>query len=237
MQLSRSIVQPLKDFFFPPLCLSCAGRLSSVEEYLCSRCVRALVRVGQEDHTMTVLRDRFAHANAVAAFFPLYYFEEHGVLQHVIHALKYEGITALGAIYGEAIGSALRAVPEYADVDVIIPVPLHPQKERERGYNQSEWICRGIAGVMHRRVEADVVTRRKNTRTQTKLSAAERLDNVRDAFEVVRGAAVRIRGASILLVDDVVTTGATVHSCALPLRAAGARRVQCASIGIARLVQ
>ncbi len=235
MHLSRSVIQPLKDFFFPPLCLSCAGRLTSTEDYLCARCARALVRVGAGDHTMTVLRDRFADAGVVAAFLPLYYFEEHGVLQHVIHALKYEGMTALGAMYGAELGSALLSVAEYSDIDVIIPVPLHPQKERERGYNQSEWICR--AEVLCLPVDAEAVRRRKNTRTQTKLSAAERIENVHDAFEVVRGAGMRLRDANVLLVDDVITTGATVHSCALPLREAGARRVVCASIGIAKLVQ
>jgi len=237
MHLSRSVVQPLKDFFFPPLCLSCSGRLSSAEEYLCDRCARALVRVASSDHTMTVLTGRFADARAVAAFFPLYYFEEHGVLQHVIHALKYEGMTDLGAIFGGMIGSALRSEPECRDVDVIVPVPLHRQKERERGYNQSEWICRGIAGVMRRPVDTDIVRRRKDTRSQTKLTAAERLDNVREAFEVEDGAGRRLRDANVLLIDDVITTGSTVHACATTLRAAGASRVVCASIGVAKLVQ
>ncbi len=232
---SRSIVQPVKDFLFPPLCLSCRERLASADRYLCAHCSRSLVRVDETDFTMAVLKDRFKGSDIISSFFPLYYFEEEGVLQHVIHALKYEEMTALGEMYGETIGAALREHPDYADIRVIVPVPLHAQKERERGYNQSAWICNGIARAMGLPVTAGVVRRRKNTRSQTKLSAALRLDNVKDAFEANAASAGTIRDAKILLVDDVITTGATIHSCALPLRSAGAAAVVCASIGIAKL--
>ena len=233
--VSRSIVQSLKDFLFPPLCLSCRGRLCSADDHLCARCARSLARVEAADYTMAVLNSRYADSAVISSFYPLYYFEEDGVLQHVIHALKYEEMTALGERYGEAIGAALLAVPAYAGVSVIIPVPLHARKERERGYNQSACICTGIARVMRLPVASDVVFRQKNTRTQTKLSAAARLKNVRDAFAADPRGAKKIRGATVLLVDDVITTGATIHACARTLRAAGAGEIVCASIGIAKL--
>jgi ComF family protein len=233
--LSRSIVQPLKDFLFPPLCFSCRERLSSDEDYLCAQCTRKLEPVADADYTMAVLKDRFANSDAVSSFYPLYYFEEEGVLQHVIHALKYEEITKLGELFGAILGTALQSRSDYGDLDAIIPVPLHMQKERERGYNQSEYICKGIARMMQCPIATGLVRRCKNTRSQTKLTAAERLDNVQDAFVVDEIPNKKIRGAKILLVDDVITTGATIHSCARALRAAGVGEIVCASIGIAKL--
>ncbi len=232
---SRSIVQPLKDFLFPPLCLACRDRLSSADRYLCAHCSQSLLRVGESDVTMAVLKDRFACSDVISSFLPLFYFEEDGVLQHVIHALKYEEMTALGVMFGETIGAALLEHPDYADVDLIVPVPLHAQKERERGYNQSACICTGIARVMNLPLAEHIVRRPKNTRSQTKLSASARLENVKDAFEADAASAGTIRDKKILLVDDVITTGATIQSCAQVLRSAGATEIVCASIGVAKL--
>jgi ComF family protein len=232
--LSRTL-QPVKDFLFPPLCLACRERLASAEEYLCARCSRSLVHVDAADYTMTVLNERFAASGIVSALHPLYYFEEEGALQSVIHALKYEDMTRLGEVYGEELGASLSAEPVCADARLIIPVPLHAQKERERGYNQSSYICAGIARVLTLPIARNIVSRRKNTRSQTKLSAAARLENVKDAFNVDARAAAVLRGAAVILVDDVMTTGATMHSCALALRTAGAAQIVCASIGVAKL--
>lgn len=233
--LFRSIVQPLKDFLFPPLCLVCRERLASADIYLCASCSQSLVRVDGTDYTMTVLKDRFAESRIISSFYPLYYFEEEGVLQHVIHALKYEEMTVLGEMFGESLGRALLENPKCADICAIVPVPLHAQKERERGYNQSEYICSGIARVTNLPLFSHAVRRPKNTRSQTKLSATDRQKNMKDAFEADVPSVAAIRGNKILLVDDVITTGATVQSCARALHGAGVKAIVCASIGIAKL--
>lgn len=227
--------QPLLDFLFPPLCLSCGDRLGSEDRFLCAHCAHSLTRVCETDPTMCVLNERFARTQSISAFAPLYYFEEHGVLQDVVHALKYGGMTSVGECFGRQLGAHLQTQSAYADIHFIVPIPLHVQKERERGYNQSDWICRGIARVLQVPVERRILRREKNTRTQTKLTAAERIENVSGAFTVEPSALSSLRRKHVLLVDDVVTTGATLQACAATLIRAGAQRVVCASIGAAKL--
>ncbi|HLP18175.1 MAG TPA: phosphoribosyltransferase family protein [Bacteroidota bacterium] len=234
--LLRRLIEPVGDVLFPPLCTSCSDRLAdSSDRYICVRCRRRLTRVLATDRTMCVLMERFTRGGSIGAFTPLYYFEDRGVLQSVIHALKYREMTGIGRVFGQELGALLRTLPQYQTCDLIVPIPLHIQKERERGYNQSDYICRGIADVLHLPVETRAMRRIKKTRTQTKLSVTERTENVSGAFAVEDKARRRIRGHSVILVDDVVTTGATVQSCAAAMMDAGAHCVLCASIGAAML--
>lgn len=233
--LAARMVEPFLDFLFPPLCLACSGHCPPGERIFCEHCRRKLEHVSESDHTMSVLAERFREAGTISCFLPLYYFEEHGVLQHAIHALKYEGMTAVGEALGRELGAVLAARPEFAFCDLIIPVPLHSVKERERGYNQSDWICRGVARELRAPIGRRLIRRTRNTRTQTKLSASERIENVQGAFDVEREKTSLLKNKAVLLVDDVVTTGATLGACAFALRQAGADRVVCASVGAAKL--
>ena len=134
----RRLIDPIVEFLFPPLCLSCDERLSSESErVLCARCRGKLERVRDGDFTMRVLSARFVQGGAVAAFTAAYYFEDHGILQPVIHALKYRDMTSIGRVFGRELGAVLKTHPAFHDCNLIIPIPLHIQKERERGHNQS----------------------------------------------------------------------------------------------------
>ena len=124
---------------------------------------------------------------------------------------------------------------DVCSIDGIIPIPLHKLKERERGYNQSEDICRGISAVIQRPVAADLVKRSKYTVSQTHLTADERKKNVGDAFEIQPRQLMGIKGKCFLVVDDVITTGSTIQAIAKLLKDAGAARVIAASAALAKL--
>lgn len=163
-----------------------------------------------------------------------FYFEKEAKLQSIIHGLKYQGYTSLGVKAGRKIGELIRANNDLSKADALVPVPLHPQKKRERGYNQSEFICRGIEEVTGICVRTDLLRRSKYTVSQTQLSFEERKENVGDAFELNEKRRDEISGKSFILVDDVITTGSTINACAGALHDAGPRRVHAAAIALAK---
>jgi len=144
----------------------------------------------------------------------LYYTKESPYHQLLIR-LKYKGETQIGIELGQWFGAALIKAPLYQTIDAIVPVPLHPKKERKRGYNQSELFAQGIALSTGWALETEVLKRNRHTATQTKLNREERRQNVAGAFALCNPE--RIAGKHILLVDDVLTTGATLHTCAAEL--------------------
>jgi ComF family protein len=159
-------------------------------------------------------------------------FEREGPFQHIAHALKYQDYKSFGIELGKQIG---RLVLDWnVETDIIIPVPLHRIKHRERGYNQSEFIAQGIASITGKPIIMDAVRRTRHTQTQTKLNLQERHTNMKDAFETLPGASKKLYGKSCLLVDDVITTGATTNSCAREILAAGAKSIIAASAALAK---
>ena len=232
---SVDYVTPFKDFFFPPLCFSCNARLSMGESRLCSSCWQSIRAVKRDDYTVRILSERFAAEGFIDEFYSTYYFEERGVFQKLVHSLKYDGITVFGAELGRRLGEHLRQETDVRSIDAISPIPLHKLKLRERGYNQCESICRGIALVIDRPVDTTLVQRFKNTVSQTHLTADERKNNVGDAFEVGADKKETLRGSTILVVDDVITTGSTIQSVARMLKESGAAKVIAASAALAML--
>ncbi|MEO8167427.1 MAG: phosphoribosyltransferase family protein [bacterium] len=161
------------------------------------------------------------------------HFEKEGTLQALIHQLKYSEMTGIGIELGKKLGENLR--PFLGDVllTAIIPVALHPAKKRERGYNQAEFIAQGMHKVTRIPVLPSLLKRNKNTRTQTKLNLEERQANVSEAFGIPRRHLSLIKGSSFVLVDDVITTGATIQECAQVLKSHGAKDVYAASVALA----
>ena len=161
----------------------------------------------------------------------LYYFEKGNLLQSLAHALKYQEIRQFGIELGERLGKKLQHRGyEYHD---IIPVPLNRFKFRERGYNQSEYIAQGIMSVFRQATILNVVQRVKNTTTQTHLNARERQHNVSHAFVVTSPA--RVQGRSLLIADDIITTGSTIQEVAKILKNSGAAKIVAVSAGLAKL--
>jgi ComF family protein len=145
--------------------------------------------------------------------------------------MKYKGHKEIGFELGRWLGIDLRDSEGYAGVNCIIPVPLHPKKEKKRGYNQSEWIARGIGRGMELPVETGNLVRIQDSATQTRKSRIERWENVEKIFSVLDPG--KINGRHVLLVDDVVTTGATLEACASTLLEAGVSRVSIATLAVA----
>lgn len=205
---------------YPPLCLGCEARLPDPEPptSLCDACLHALPRADD-----ALLRDRLAHvtggADVFEHVFALWIFDEGGAIQHLQHAVKYRNRPTLGLRLGRLIGQGLReaGVPP---PDLVLPVPLHRVRALERGYNQSERLARGIADTVGAPVGDGVLVRGRATRTQTALDKQARWRNVSGAFELTTPGPVA--GRRVLLVDDVMTTGATVVAAAQPLIASGA---------------
>ena len=218
--LLRRLGGALLDVLYPPLCLGCDERLPADAPPLplCADCLRTLPHA-EPGVLLSRLADlpsgpaAFGHADA------LWLFDDGGPLQRLQHTLKYGDRPTLGVRLGRLIGEAWRErgapVP-----DLLVPIPLHRRRRLERGYNQSERLATGIADVLHVPVRADKLTRPRPTRSQTNLSKTERWRNVEDAFAVPD--AEIVAGRRVLLVDDVLTTGATAVAAARLLRSAGA---------------
>jgi ComF family protein len=219
------LIRPFRDFFFPPLCLICDRMMAPEERYICDSCFALIRTVSKDDAPYQETLVKLASERTISGLVAAYYFETGGPFQSVVHHLKYNGLTALGRLLGERLGRRVSEELAGEEISGIVPVPLHYSKRRERGYNQSEHICRGMASVLGVPVEAKLVKRRIYTRSQTKLNIEERKENVEGAFVLRRRAGRVVKDGTFLLVDDVVTTGATMQACARVLMDAGAARV------------
>jgi ComF family protein len=147
-----------------------------------------------------------------------------------MHRLKYDGKTAIGSELGMMFGHKLKETGWFNNIDVIVPIPLHRTKELRRGYNQCSFIADGMAEVLSIPVSRNALYRVKASSTQTKKSRFDRTENVEDVFKAINKS---VEGKNILLIDDVVTTGATLTAASVKLLEAGAKSVSIATIAIA----
>ncbi len=154
----------------------------------------------------------------------LFVFEKSGRVQRLLHAIKYKNAHDLAEHLGVYHATELATCHYFDDVDVIVPIPLHPKKEKKRGYNQSAFFADGLAKELHKPVLYTGLKRLENTGTQTKRRRFERWENVEGIFALNDAT---LSGKHLLLVDDVITTGATIEAAYIPLKAAGARVSAC----------
>lgn len=197
--------------FFPRFCLYCGKRLNEDEQFLCLHCFCELPRTHYHRRTDNPAMRLFAGFNQIDEIAAFLFFEKDGNVQHLVHALKYHDNKQLAKYLGKIAALEMKADGIFAHIDMLIPVPLHPRKERKRGYNQAEWIAKGIEQVYHCPINKDLIIRNVNTVTQTRKTIYERNLNVEEIFSVTNAAA--LSGKHILLIDDVITTGATLRAC------------------------
>ena len=202
-------IKGLKELFFPQVCLVCNGYVSS--DILCSRCLSGLPHTGFASLRNNPVERVFTGRLEVAAAFSEFYFEKNHLVQTLLHLLKYRGNRDAGIFLGECIGRSILSASPFFEVDFLIPLPLHPKKEHKRGYNQAAVICEGISRITGTEVNKEAICRNHHSETQTKKHRAERWKNVEGIFTLKKSKA--INGKKVLLVDDVITTGATLESC------------------------
>lgn len=159
-------------------------------------------------------------------------YQKHTNYAHLIHKLKYQGRDDIGIWLGEMFGVKLQESGFLDDIDAIVPIPLHPKRQRKRGYNQSQMIAKGIANITKTPIITNAVIRAVYTNTQTRKNKEERAENVQGIFEVIDNKA--LENKHILILDDVITTGATCISCAETiLQNSNVKAVSFASVALA----
>jgi ComF family protein len=221
----------LLDFLYPPICIACNTLLPDGRQKVCPDCWGAIPRVTTLHPLYQQTYVKLCEAGMITDLVSCFVFEKEGSFQHIAHALKYKEYKSLGIDLGVFIGKTMNEWDMGADI--LIPVPLHPIKHRERGYNQSEFIARGIASVVGRPLVLNAVRRSRYTQTQTKLNIEERRKNMDRAFELIPATSQILEGKICLLIDDVITTGATTNACAQVIRSAGAAKIIAASAALA----
>jgi len=201
--------------FFPEICITCNDKLVSQEKYICLKCLHDIPRTGFHKSSGNKVEQLFWGRVKIENATSFFYFRKGSRYQKLIHFLKYKGLKELGQEIGRHYGFELSENKEFSKLDIIIPVPLHPKKLKKRGFNQSEWIAKGISIGLGKPVNSNCLYRIVFTSTQTQKTRFERWKNVEGIFEVKMPEL--LKNKYILLVDDVITTGSTLEACAIAL--------------------
>ncbi|MBQ5996870.1 MAG: ComF family protein [Bacteroidales bacterium] len=211
MNVLRLMGRELRDLFYPDVCVTCRRPLVRGENTLCSYCLNDLPLTGSETEQDNAVSRLFWGLVPIAHAAALFYYRKGSRYHVLLHRLKYRGDTEIGVRMGYYLGTRLLQTP-FAGADALMPVPLHPQKLRQRGYNQSRVIADGLSRALLLPVVDGVLMRTGEAVTQTHSGRRERFEHVSDHFVLTDEAPLRNR--HIILVDDVVTTGATISACA-----------------------
>lgn len=228
--MKEILLNRIFDYFLPRFCPACNQKLNPQEDIICNTCVNKL-KLTSDKLISVEYQKKFALNKLISDFHPLFIFEKESEIQHIIHSLKYNKHFRVGIFLGKVIGETLKDKFKSWQIDIIIPVPLHQLKKAERGFNQSDFISKGISLKTGIRWNKKIISRKRFTQTQTHLTAEERKANVKDAFKVKNS--LKIKGKNLLLVDDVITTGSTISECACQLLKAGANKIYATSVAIA----
>jgi len=207
-------LKEIKDSFlhllFPHVCTGCGSDILNEESVLCMRCMDAMPETNFEIHPNNPVEKTFWGRLPLAAATAQFYFTKESLMQHLMHQFKYKRNKELGLQLGRIMGEQIKRSGRF-EADALIPLPLFPAKEKRRGYNQATVLCEGMAETMNIPVLDKVIIRPQHTETQTKKGRIERWRNMEGKFILSDPEA--IRNKHLLLVDDVVTTGATLEAC------------------------
>lgn len=205
----------LKELLFPRYCKVCGRRLMLSEQHLCIGCLLELPRTHYEEDPNNIFMQHFMEWPEVVKATAYFYYYKEGRYSSLIHHLKYYDHPEVGTYLGRLAATELKACGFFNDIDLIIPVPLSPKRYRQRGYNQSDYIAHGISEATGIPTRSNCIERTIDTDTQTRKSQEERWKNAKDIFKITTPET--LKGKHILLLDDVCTTGATLHACASAL--------------------
>jgi ComF family protein len=201
----------LINLFFPKVCVGCKNVLIQQEKVICIHCLHELPVTNLHVNDSKLISKVFYGTINLQHATALFYYPKKGVVRQMIHHLKYKNQEKISSYLGKWLGLELKNCGYYNTIDVVIPVPLHKKRMRERGYNQVEGFAKELALSLNANFNDTTLMRNKNTSTQTVKNRLTRWKNVQTIFEVTD--VNTLKGKHILLVDDVITTGATVKSC------------------------
>lgn len=225
------MLQNLINLFFPKVCLSCTNMLGDNEEHICTNCRHDLpvtnFHFDDSDEIKKVLfgRVKIEHGTALLRF------QKKGIVQHLIHNLKYKGHQEVGKFLGEWLGTELKDIDCYKKIDTVIPVPLHKNKLKKRGYNQVSLFAIEIANCLNAEYCDSVLVKITNTKSQVNKSRLARWNKSDEIFSVQN--IEQLNNKHVLLVDDLITTGATIEACAIQLLKAKNIKISVATMSIA----
>jgi len=200
----------LVNLFYPNLCLICGETLMKNESQICLSCLRQIPRTNFHLVADNPVEKKFWGKVPVFRGTSFFYFQKGSAFQKLIHELKYKGNREIGRILGKYAAVELLGTIGFPEVDLIIPIPLHPGKFALRGYNQSEWIGKGIAEIFEKPLDTTTLIRSKANTTQTKKAVFERYENTEGIFKITNTEV--IENKHVLIVDDVLTTGSTLEA-------------------------
>lgn len=211
----RQLGSDLLSLFSPPTCCACGTALVRGEQMMCTHCLMKLPKTNFHKVRDNMIEKSFWGRIRIERATSFFFFMKGSNFQHILHSLKYKGRSDIGVYLGKRFGNELVTQPDFRHFDRIIPVPLHADKLKKRGYNQSEMIAHGMSKAMGIPVDNKTLVRSTFTETQTKKNRIERWENVKSVFSA--NPVVNLMDQHVLLVDDVLTTGATIEGCAQAL--------------------
>ena len=207
----KEILEDAMHIIFPQTCVACGNVLQKSEETICLSCISKLPKTNFHLLDQNPITDLFVGRFPIVRATSFLYFRKHGIVQHLIHQLKYKGVQETGIRIGELFGLDLLNSTFIDDIDVILPVPLHPKKLAARGYNQAALIGEGMEKKLGIPMLDNNLQRKIFTSSQTHKSMYERWENVSHVFHVTNSK--QLEGKHVLLIDDVITTGSTLEAC------------------------
>jgi ComF family protein len=228
MLKAQEIKDSILRLIFPHVCDGCGSDLLTTESKLCLRCLNSLPETQFEFHENNPVEKMFWGRMNLQAASARFYFTKESLMQKLMHQFKYRENKDLGKQLGKLMGISLKNSGRFHTADVLVPLPLFANKEKKRGYNQAMILCEGIAEIFPLPILKDAVIRPQHTDTQTKKGRIERWKNIEGKFELVKPGLVRDK--HILLVDDVITTGATLEACGTCILAAENTRLSLATL-------
>ena len=224
----KNILYSLEHVFFPHICAGCGSDILDPSQLICLHCMDRLPQTRFHMHANNPVEKIFWGRLPLASVSSHYYFSKDSLLQHLMHDFKYNGKKELGEFFGRQMGNAFLQSNRFRFIDALVPLPLFARRERKRGYNQATVLCEGIAETMNLPLLKKVIQRNTHTETQTHKGRLERWKNIEGKFTLMDDAAIRNR--HILLVDDVITTGATLEACGMELLRADGVKLSIATL-------
>lgn len=218
---------------YPDLCVACKKALITGEKTLCTSCFHKLPRTDFHHENHNILHEIFMGRIKLEQMVAFLYFKKGGMVQEIIHQFKYKNRTEVGNTLGEIYAYELMQCNWINNIDFLIPIPLHGKKLKKRGFNQSEEFAKGLSKILDLPLRSDLLSRAIFSETQTRKSKYQRWENVKDIFELKNPE--QLKDAHVLLVDDVITTGATIEAAATCIKKSSKAKVSVVALAFTDL--